>query len=145
MQIHQLQRKTPRSTAKRVGRGGLRGKTSGRGHKGQGQHGSHGVRPGVRDIIKKLPKLRGYKFSPINSNPFPVNLATLQEICKAGEMVTPQFLFDKGIIKSKKDLKKGVKILGNGEITTKVTIVGCSVSKIAVEKIIKTGGEIVAS
>ena len=45
---------------RRVGRGGKRGKTSGRGHKGQRQHGGHGVRPELRDMIKKLPKLRGH-------------------------------------------------------------------------------------
>ena len=145
MQIHQLQRKTPRSLPKRVGRGGGRGKTSGHGHKGQGQHGSHGIRPAVRDIIKKLPKLRGYKFSPIRPAPMVVNVSTLQNICKEDDMVTAQFLFDKGIIKSKKDIKRGVKVLGNGDISTKVTIVGCTVSKSAAEKITKAGGEIVTA
>jgi len=145
MQIHQLQRKTPRSLPKRVGRGGLRGKTSGRGHKGQKAHGGHGIRPAVRDIIKKLPKLRGYKFNVIRLKPVGVNVSVLQNICKAGDMVTPQLLFDKGILSTKKDLKRGAKILGNGELSLKLTIVGCSVSKTAEEKITKAGGEIVAS
>ncbi len=145
MQIHQVQRKTARKLPKRVGRGGVRGKTSGHGHKGQGQHGSHGIRPMVRDIIKKLPKLRGYKFSPTRPAAMVVNVSTLQNICKAGDMVTAQFLFDKGIIKAKKDLKRGVKVLGNGEISTKITIVGCTVSKAAAEKITAAGGEIVAA
>ena len=145
MQIHQLQRKTPRSMPKRVGRGGQRGKTSGRGHKGQKAHGGHGIRPAVRDIIKKLPKLRGYKFNVIRLKPVGVNVSVLQDICKAGDMVTPQFLFDKGILSNKKDLKRGVKLLGNGDLSLKLTIAGCSVSKTAEEKITKAGGEIVTS
>ena len=144
MQIHQLQRNTARKMPKRVGRAGGRGKTSGRGHKGQGQHGSHGIRPDVRDAIKKLPKLRGYKFNPLTPSKMAVNVALLQEICTAGTVVTPQFLFDKGIIKNKKGLRDGVKILGNGEISIKVTIQGCAISKTAAEKILNAGGEIIA-
>ena len=145
MQLHELQRKTPRNTSKRVGRGGVRGKTSGHGHKGHGQHGGRGIRPNVRDIIKKLPKLRGYKFNSFKPNALAVNVSLLQDICAAGDVVTPQFLFDKGIIKTKTDLKKGVKVLGNGDISTKISVQGCAVSKSAAEKITKAGGEIVTS
>ena len=54
MQTHELKRRTPNRKTKKVGRGGLRGKTSGRGHKGQKQHGGHGIRAEIRDQIKKI-------------------------------------------------------------------------------------------
>jgi len=60
MQLHQLKRNTPNKKAKRVGRGGKRGKTSGRGMKGQKARAGTSGRPEMRDIIKKIPKLRGH-------------------------------------------------------------------------------------
>ncbi len=60
MNLNTLQSKTKRMISDRIGRGGKRGKTSGRGVKGQRAHGDHGVRPELRDAIKKLPKRRGY-------------------------------------------------------------------------------------
>jgi large subunit ribosomal protein L15 len=59
MQKNNLKRHTPRKKAIAIGRGGKRGKTSGRGTKGQHAHGGHGIRPDMRDTIKKIPKLRG--------------------------------------------------------------------------------------
>ena len=60
MQIHQLKREHPRQKARQIGRGGKRGKTSGRGTKGQLARAGHKLRPELRDLIKKLPKRRGY-------------------------------------------------------------------------------------
>ena len=59
MQLHELKRATPNKTAKRVGRGGGRGKTSGRGTKGQKARAGHSIRPDIREQLKKIPKLRG--------------------------------------------------------------------------------------
>lgn len=59
MQFHTLQSKTKRKTSKQVGRGGTRGKTSGRGTKGQNARAGHKNRPELRDVIKRIPKLRG--------------------------------------------------------------------------------------
>ncbi len=59
MQAHEVKTRTPRAVKKVVGRGGKRGKTSGRGTKGQDARAGHRKRPQMRDTIKKLPKLRG--------------------------------------------------------------------------------------
>ena len=144
--MDKLQRKNPNKKAKRVGRGGLRGKTSGRGHKGQKQHGGHGIRVELRDQIKKIPKLRG---RGVNSNkshhmkPVAVNLADIEKNFKAGETVSALSLQEKGIISGAQARKQGVKILGNGDLSLKVNVEGCSVSKTAEEKITKAGGKVV--
>ena len=65
MQIHSIKREHPNKKARQVGRGGTRGKTSGRGGKGQTARAGNKRRPQLRDIIKKLPKLRGYRFNSI--------------------------------------------------------------------------------
>jgi large subunit ribosomal protein L15 len=59
MQLHNLQPKTKRKTSKQVGRGGTRGKTAGRGTKGQNARAGRKKRPELRDFIKRFPKLRG--------------------------------------------------------------------------------------
>lgn len=67
MQFHNLQAKTKRKHARQVGRGGTRGKTSGRGTKGQNARAGHKKRPELRDIIKRIPKLRGRGKSSLKS------------------------------------------------------------------------------
>jgi large subunit ribosomal protein L15 len=144
--MNNLQRKHPNKKAKRVGRGGLRGKTSGRGHKGQKQHGGHGIRVELRDQIKKIPKLRG---RGVNSNkshhlkPVAVNLSVLEKNFKAGDTVSPITLQENGVISGMQARKHGVKILGNGDLSLKLTVEGCTVSKAAEEKITKQGGSVV--
>jgi ribosomal protein L15 len=65
MQIHNLKRKHKNKKDRIVGRGGKHAKTSGRGGKGQTARAGNKRRPELRDIIKKLPKLRGYQFNSI--------------------------------------------------------------------------------
>jgi len=65
MQIHQLKRQHKNKKDRIVGRGGKHAKTSGRGGKGQTARAGNKRRPELRDIIKKLPKLRGYRFKSI--------------------------------------------------------------------------------
>jgi large subunit ribosomal protein L15 len=145
MQIHQLKRKTPNKAAKKVGRGGLRGKTSGRGHKGQKQHGGHGIRSELRDQIKKIPKLRG---RGVNSNKsihkenFVINIKTLQDNFVKGDVVSPLTLAEKGLVKGSAARKSSIKILGNGEISVSLIIEGCLLSVVASEKISKAGGKV---
>ena len=143
--MNELKRSTHNKKAKRVGRGGLRGKTSGRGHKGQKQHGGHGIRAEIRDQIKKLPKLRGRgknSNKSIHADNIAINLATIEANFKAGETVSPMTLKEKGLITGKAVRHASVKILGNGDLTKKVTIEGCLVSASAEEKISKTGGKV---
>ena len=145
MQMNQLQRKNPNKKARRIGRGGLRGKTSGRGHKGQKQDGGHGIRAEIRDQIKKLPKLRGRGKNSNKSaqtKPFAINLATIETNYKAGETVSPITLREKGLLGSATLRKGSVKVLGNGDLTIKVTVEGCLVSASAAEKIAKAGGQV---
>ena len=73
MQFHTLQSKTKRKRARQVGRGGTRGKTAGRGTKGQNARAGGKKRPELRDIIKRIPKLRGRGRSSLKS--FRPNLA----------------------------------------------------------------------
>lgn len=148
MQLNDLKRKTKNPKRKDVGRGGKRGKTSGRGHKGQGQHGSHGMRPQMRDIIKKFPKLRGHgknRGRTVNSSvvkPFSVSLALLDANFAQGEIVSSKELVKKGLVPVSFGKNPEIKILANGEITKGVKVVGCMTSKVAEEKIIKAGGSI---
>ena len=67
MQFHTLKRKTKNKKARQVGRGGTRGKTSGRGTKGQNARAGRKKRPELRDIIKRVPKLRGRGKSSLKS------------------------------------------------------------------------------
>ncbi|MDO8589813.1 MAG: uL15 family ribosomal protein [bacterium] len=67
MQFHNLQARTKRKYSRQVGRGGTRGKTSGRGTKGQNARAGRKKRPELRDIIKRIPKLRGRGKSSLKS------------------------------------------------------------------------------
>lgn len=128
-----------------VGRGGKRGKTSGRGGKGQSARAGNKRRPEWRDIIKKLPKLRGRGVNqnkPVNNARVVVNLVQIEEVFKAGEMVTPATLVEKGVIFSQSGRIPAIKILGDGEITKAVKVSGCFISGSAKEKIEKAGGTV---
>jgi large subunit ribosomal protein L15 len=148
MQTNDLKRKTKNKKSKDVGRGGKRGKTSGRGHKGQGQHGGHGLRPQMRDIIKKFPKLRGHgknRARTVNSGvekPVGVNLAVIESNFNSGESVSPKEFVKTGIIKQISGKTPKIKILGNGEISKSVKVFDCEVSESAKEKIVKAGGSV---
>lgn len=126
----------------RIGRGGKRGKTSGRGHKGQKAHGGHGIRPEHRDVIKKLPKRRGYRFKSFQQKAVPVNIGLLEEIFESGATVNPKKLVQRKIIAKAKGRGNKVKILGYGTLSKKLSISGCSVSKNALEQIEKVGGSV---
>ncbi len=144
MQLHQLKRNTANRTEKRVGRGGKRGKTSGRGTKGQKARAGHRIRPEVRDTIKKLPKLRGYSFKSFTEKPSVINLELLERVFVAGDTVNPLELQKRGLLRSRKGEAPAVKILGEGELSKKLTFVGCTVSGSARKKIEAAGGTITA-
>lgn len=148
MQTNNLVRKTKNKKRKLIGRGGKRGKTSGRGTKGQWAHGSHGVRPEMRDIIKKFPKLRGHgknRSRTVNSDkpaPVNINLAVLDANFKDGEVVDVRSLVLKSIVKKVSGKNPVVKVLDGGEITKKLKLVKLLVSAKAKSKIEKAGGAI---
>lgn len=147
MQLHELKPTATRKTAKRIGRGGKRGKTSGRGHKGQKARAGNSTVPQMRETIKKLPKLRGHgknRAKTVNADKMPatvVNVAKIEALMEAGE-VTPKTLVAAGVIASVRKKAPAVKILGNGEVSKKFTVKDCQVSKSAQVKIEKAGGSV---
>ncbi len=142
MQTHNLKRKVQNKKSVQVGRGSKRGKTSGRGGKGQTARAGHKARPEMRDIIKRLPKLRGYAFNTIQTKPKNVSIAALEIAFNSGDKVTPLKLVEAGVISTYKGRIPAVKILSDGEITKKLTIVDCKISAAAKEKIEKAGGKV---
>ncbi len=145
MNLTTLTRKTPRLYGKRVGRGGKRGKTSGRGTKGQKARAGHKIRPEVRDLIKKIPKLRGrgiHGLKPFREKPSIVNLEHLERTFSPGESITPAILLTRGLIEVREGKTPKVKILGNGSLTKKLIVSGCFVSGSARAAIEKAGGSI---
>ncbi len=142
MQLHNLKKHSSHQAKKTIGRGGKRGTTSGRGTKGQKARAGNKRRPEMRDIIKKLPKLRGYRFKPVSVKPAIVNLAILDEIFKVGESITPASLLAKKIIKRERGQIPMVKVLALGDLTKKLIIENCLASDSAKTKIEKAGGSI---
>lgn len=148
MQLHELKPTSARKTAKRVGRGGKRGKTSGKGHKGQKARAGNSTRPEMREIIKKLPKLRGHginRAKTVNAEkvlPTVINVAVLEAQLEAGAAVNPKALVAAGVVATRRKKAPAVKILGNGELTKKFTVTDCQVSASAKEKIEKAGGTV---
>jgi large subunit ribosomal protein L15 len=148
MQLHELKPTAPRKDAKRIGRGGKRGKTSGRGGKGQTARAGSSMRPEMRDVIKKLPKLRGFgknRARTVNSGKkeaIAVNVSALEAAFENGASVNPKALVAAKIVSAKNKTTPRVKILGGGDLSKKLTIAGCEVSQSAKAKIEKAGGSI---
>lgn len=117
MQIHEIKRENPNKKQRQVGRAGKRGKTSGRGGKGQTARAGNKRRPAMRDIIKKLPKLRG---RGVNINkafrikPVAVNFKDLS-VFEEGTVVSPVSLVAHGVIEMKKGRFPKVKIMATGD------------------------------
>lgn len=142
MKIHEL---TPapdsNKEVKRVGRGhgSGNGKTAGKGHKGQNARSGGGVRIGFEGgqmpLARRIPK-RG--FNNIFATKYAVvNVSDLNKF-KDGTVVDTELLIASGFVKKVND---GVKILGNGELTAKLTVKAAKFSQSAIEKIEKAGGK----
>ena len=142
MKLHDLKPAVGATTAeKRLGRGigsGL-GKTSGKGHKGAKARSGGGKRPGFEGgqmpLTMRIPK-RGFT-NNFRKEYVAINVERL-EIFEDGMIVTPVELIQYGIIKNVED---GVKILGNGELTKKLTVQANKFSASAKEKIEAAGGK----
>ena len=143
MKLNEL--KAPEGSAKaawRKGRGpgSGNGKTAGKGHKGQNARSGGGVRPGFEGgqlpLYRKLPK-RGFK------NRFAVNYSIVNvsalNVFEDGAVVDVAALMDKKIVRKELD---GLKVLGNGELTKKLTVKATVFSATAKEKIEAAGGKI---
>ena len=143
MKLHELKPAAgSRKAPKRIGRGtgsGL-GRNAGKGEKGQNARSGGGVRPGFEGgqtpLFMRLPK-RG--FTNINAKEYAiVNLDQLNAF-EDGAEVTPVVLVESGIVKAE---KSGIKILGNGELTKKLTVKAAKFSKSAEEAITAKGGSV---
>lgn len=143
MQFHEIKKPKNRPAKRRVGRGGKRGTYSGRGLKGQKSRSGFRLRPEWRDTLKRMPKQRGYQFSPVSEKPKVVNLGALNKKFKDGELVNLIRLKQAGLVLVKKSKKTVVKILGSGNLTKKLTLQGLLVSETAAQKIKKAGGKVV--
>jgi len=148
MQLHTLSPRTKNRKNPPVGRGGKRGKTSGRGGKGQTARAGHKIRPEVRDLIKKIPKRRGYgrnRARTVRTNRIPVsvvNLSTLEIAYTAGETVSPATLLAKGLVRRAKGRAPVVKILGAGPLTKALVIERCGLSDVARAALLAAAGTI---
>ncbi len=142
MRLHELRspdgaRKQPKRKGRGIGSG--LGKTGGRGHGGQGSRSGGGVRPGFEGgqmpLQQRLPK-RGFT-NIFKKKIVEINVRALNRFESETE-ITPEFLLEKGIIKSAKD---GIKILGQGDLDKKLSVKANYFSKSAVEKIEAAGGK----
>lgn len=134
MQLHQIKPIHKPRKGKRIARGGKRGGYSGRGIKGQKSRAGAKIRPAVRDIMEKFPKLRGrakHAFKSLYKKPKILNLLDINKKFKEGEIVSPKTLNS-----------PTVKILGKGEISKKLYFQNVLLSKSAHDKIKKAGGSV---
>ncbi len=142
MKLHDLSA-VPGSTKepKRIGRGhgSGQGKTAGKGHKGQKARAGRGMRPGFEGgqmpLQRRIPK-RGFN-NIFAKTIVAVNVGTLDKF-EDGAVVDTQALIDAGIVKTCCD---GIKILGNGDITKKLTVKVSAYSEAAKNKIEAAGGK----
>lgn len=144
MKLHELRPNAGGGSkkTKRLGRGTAtgQGKTAGRGQKGQKSRSGGGVRPGFEGgqmpLYRRVPK-RG--FTNIFAKEYAIVNVESLEAFDNGVEITPEILKDAGIIKKELD---GVKILGSGELTKKLTVKASKFTKSAVEKIEANGGKV---
>lgn len=118
------------------------GSFSGRGCKGQNARSGGGVRLGFEGgqtpLWKRMPKLKGFT-NPCRTEYTPVNLLKIEQAYESGETVNELTLFEKGVINS---TKNPVKILGNGNLTKKLSFEGVSFSASAKEKLSASGSSV---
>ena len=144
MKLHELSPahgSTKSAWRKGRGVGSGNGKTAGRGHKGQNARTGGGVRPGFEGgqmpLYRRLPK-RGFTNSLFKKEYAIINLETLDKLFNDGDAVSMETLLEKGVIR--KELN-GLKVLGRGEITKKLTVKAAIFSASAKEKIEAAGGK----
>ncbi len=145
MQTNQLKRNHPNRKRMIVARGGKRGKTAGRGGKGQSARAGNKRRPEWRDIIKRIPKLRGRGKNSNKSfqdRSFVVSLKALEAAFATNDSVSPETLIMKGLVWTTSGKIPTIKILGNEDVSKSLNISGCRISRSAYEKIIKAGGKV---
>lgn len=142
MQLHQIQPKHKSQKKHRVGRGGKKGTYSGRGMKGQKARAGARFKPVIRELIKRYPKLRGYRQQRTSPVFQVVSLQAIENAFLPNEVVRPESLFAKRLIKHGKRTGQKIKILGDGTLTKALVFEGCRVSKSAKARIEEAGGTV---
>ena len=144
MKLHELEKNIGATQKRKIvgrGRGSGLGKTSGKGHKGQNARSGGGVRAvfegGQTPLYRRLPK-RGFNNAQFRVEYAVINVSDLNRF-ENGTVVSPALLKEVGLVKNQLD---GIKVLGNGELTKKLTIQANKFSKTAIEKIEKSGSKI---
>ncbi|MEK9176783.1 MAG: uL15 family ribosomal protein [Patescibacteria group bacterium] len=147
MELHEMKRQRGLTKKRRIGRGGKRGKTSGRGGKGQTARAGNKPRPQWRDIIKKIPKRRGYGKNRARTavpriSVAPVSLEAVGKRFKNGDTVSPATLRARGLVRRTGGKLPPVKILGGGVLSAKLTFENVAVSASAKSAIEASGSTI---
>lgn len=142
MQLHQIQPKHNSQKKHRIGRGGKKGTYSGRGMKGQKARAGARLAPIVRSLIKRYPKMRGYRVQRTFPASQIVSLHAIEKVFKVNEVVNPASLLEKHVIQRFGGKVLAIKILAAGEMTKALTFEGCKVSKNAKARIEKAGGTV---
>ncbi|MEK7576749.1 MAG: uL15 family ribosomal protein [Patescibacteria group bacterium] len=128
MQLHTLKQRTKSARKVRIGRGGKRGSFSGRGIKGQKARAGRHIRPEMRDIIKKIPKKRGYRHTGPKKTLVVVKSVVVAKYFKPGETVSPKTLFAHRLIRRIGGKLPSVKILGAKAALKGLMITDCTLS-----------------
>lgn len=143
MKLNELSASPEAKRRKRVGRGpgsGM-GKTSTRGEKGQkarsGASISAWFQGGQTPLYRRIPK-RGFNNARFETKYATINISDLDKFFNDGDVVTPEALKEKGIVKKQLN---GVKVLGNGELSKKLTVKATRFSQVAITKIESAGGK----
>ncbi len=117
-------------------------KTAGRGTKGQKARAGAKIRPAIRDIIKKLPKQRGYRFHSFRPRPVAVDLTRIAERFSNGHTVDLSSLLARGLIRRMKGRMPMVKVLGSRPIQKRLTFRGLEFSAAARARVQEAGGTV---
>src|SRR4030042_5513001 len=99
MQLNQIKPKNKKKKGERIGRGGKKGTYCGRGMKGQRSRSGRRFSPSIRELVKRYPKLRGYRQMSRTEDTVSVNVDVLENRFEAEGKVNPQILLEKGIIR----------------------------------------------
>ena len=142
MQLHQLRQIHKVRKAKSIGRGGRKGTYSGRGIKGQKSRAGKHLKPVIRELIKRYPKLRGHRFQAVPRYRIGINLSKIEKAYDKGETVNLKTLVAKKLISLPGQKAFKLKILGTGLLSKALIFENCQYTKSALAKIKKAKGTI---
>jgi large subunit ribosomal protein L15 len=141
MQLHQLTTSSDNKKKKRIGRGGKRGTTSGRGQKGQKSRAGRRIRQAVAEVILRIPKHRGFKNKPKSPASRAVDIAAVVRLAGSPQAVDMKWLRAVGLVP--KRYQGPVKLLGKTEVSQSLTIKKeIAVSQSVKAAIEKAGGKV---